>query len=170
MATGRLPIIGGVSAPPERPLVGRGAEWSALLANWAEARDGRLVVIEGEAGIGKTRLAESFMEYARQCGARTALARCYEGELNLAYGPFVEGLRGVLGASGEPPSWLARLAPHALAEVARLLPELLAMRPDLPAAAALDGPGAPSRFFDSLRQMLLGALGPANSSGRRACC
>src|SRR4029078_9243634 len=77
---------------PDRPLVGRGSEWAALQACYAVAREGRLVVIEGEAGIGKTRLAESFLAHIRQRGARTALARCFEGELNLAYGRFVDGL------------------------------------------------------------------------------
>jgi len=158
---GRQPSLALASPTPDRPLVGRGAEWSTLLANYAAARDGRLVVIEGEAGIGKTRLAESFTAHARQRGARTAQARCYEGEQNLAYGPFVEGLRVVLGYSDQPAAWLARLAPHTITEVSRLLPELATARPDLPAAAPLDSPGAQGRFFDSLRQVLLAALSPA---------
>jgi predicted ATPase/DNA-binding SARP family transcriptional activator len=162
-AAARLPAPATPGAAPGRPLVGRGGEWSALLSSYAAARDGRLVVIEGEAGIGKTRLAESFLEHARERGARTALARCYEGELNLAYGPFVEGLRGILGHSPEPPPWLARVAPQTLSEVGRLLPELLTLRPDLPPTAPLDSPGAQGRFFDSLRQVLLVALGAADA-------
>ncbi len=150
---------------PERPLVGRGSEWAALLASYGAARDGRLVVLEGEAGIGKTRLAESFMAYARQRGARTALARCFEGELNLAYGPFVEALRGVSGYTAERHAGPLALAPHTLTELGRLLPELLNARPDLRPPAPLDSPGAQGHFFESLRQVLLGALSPKNGAG-----
>ena len=158
-AVGRAQAQAPASTTAQPPLVGRGAEWSALLASYAgAATDGRLVVIEGEAGIGKTRLAESFIERARKRGAPTAVTRCYEGELNLAYGPFVEALRATLAYQGQPPAWLANLAPHILSEASRLLPELLTVRPELPPAPPLDSPGAQGRFFDSLRQVLLGAL------------
>ena len=161
-APGQLPSLTSVSAAPDRPLVGRSTEWATLLASHGAARDGRLVVIEGEAGIGKTRLAESFMAYARRRGARTALARCFDGELNLAYGPFVEGLRGVLDNGAEPP---AALPPATLTELGRLLPELLTARPNLPPAAPLDSPGAQGHFFASLRQVLVGALSPKSGAG-----
>ncbi len=156
------PLALPAATPAKAPLVGRALEWSALLAHYAAAPAGRLVAIEGEAGIGKTRLAESFADHARSGGARTAIARSYDGEHNLAYGPFVEALRGVLGTAGgaPPPGWLARLPPHAVSEVGRLLPELSALRPELSPAPPLDSPGAQGRFFDSLRQMLLAALSP----------
>jgi predicted ATPase/DNA-binding SARP family transcriptional activator len=147
-----------IISAPVRPLVGRGVEWSALLASYAAAASGQLVVIEGEAGIGKTRLAEAFLDSARQLGARTAVARCYDGELNLAYGPFVEALRAALGYGGVPPAWLASLPAYTVSEVGRLLPALLALRPDLTPALPLEGPGAQGRFFESLRQALLSAL------------
>jgi predicted ATPase len=155
-------------APPalavsELPLVGRASEWSTLQAQYEAAPAGRLVVLEGEAGIGKTRLAESFIQSTSRRGARSAVAHCYEGELNLAYGPFVEALRVNLTSGGQPASWVAQLPAHALVEVSRLLPELGALRPDLPQAAPLESPGAQGRFYDSLRQALLAALGPAGS-------
>ncbi len=119
-------------AAGHRPLVGRQGEWSALLARYAAAgASGGLVVIEGEAGIGKTRLAEALLAYGQANGARAAVARCYDGELNLAYGPFVEGLRAAL--DGGAPGWLRDLPPHWVSEAARLLPELQSLRPDAPA-------------------------------------
>ncbi|MCC7360206.1 MAG: AAA family ATPase [Anaerolineales bacterium] len=153
--------------PAGLPLVGRAAEWQALLASYqAAAPDGRLVVLEGEAGIGKTRLAETVLARAREQGSQTMVARCYAGEAGLAFGPFVAGLRGTLGAAGEGglPAWAERLAPHWISDAARLLPELQALHPAEP-PSALDSPGAQSRFFESLRQALLAALSPTRAGG-----
>ncbi len=153
-------------APASTPyrLVGRAAEWQALLAAYATVRpDGRLVVLEGEAGIGKTRLAETFWQQVRAQDGQVLIARCYEGETNLAYGPFVEGLRAVLDAR-QGAGWAAPLAPHSLVEAGRLLPELAASLSIEP-APALDGPGAQSRFFEGLRQVLLAALQPEALAG-----
>lgn len=47
------------------PLVGRDAEWRELIRAYEAGGGGRLVVIEGEAGVGKTRLAEALIEHAR---------------------------------------------------------------------------------------------------------
>jgi len=147
------------------PLVGRAAEWQALLAAYAGAgTDGRLVVLEGEAGIGKTRLAETLLQRVRSQDGQVMLTRCYAGEASLAFGPFVEGLRTALGPAGEMPAWTAHLAPHWVSDAARLLPELQALRPADP-PPALDGPGAQSRFFESVRQVLLAALAPARPGG-----
>src|SRR5713226_2272887 len=72
------------------PLVGRSKELSTLIDAYASIQsDGCVVILEGEAGIGKTRLAEEFMAHARARGATVIAARCYEGETNLAYGPVV---------------------------------------------------------------------------------
>ncbi|MBI3243238.1 MAG: AAA family ATPase [Chloroflexi bacterium] len=140
------------------PLIGRSAEVAALQNQYAsQSADGALIVIEGEAGIGKTRLAEAFIERAQAQGATTLPARCYEGERNLAYGPFLEALQSAL----RQPAIAARLEslePHWLSEAARLLPDLANLRSDLPPTPPLDSPGAQSRFFESITQILL-ALG-----------
>src|SRR5215211_5904998 len=81
-------------APPELPLVGREDELTALLAAHAAAQpDGGLAVIEGEAGIGKTRLASELANQARSRGAVVLSARCHDDEAGLPYGPVVELLR-----------------------------------------------------------------------------
>ncbi len=140
------------------PLVGRSAEVAALRHQYDSlGADGALIVIEGEAGIGKTRLAEAFLERAQAQGGTALTARCYEGERNLAYGPFLEALQSAL----RQPATAARietLESHWLSEAARLLPELAGLRNDLPPTPPLDSPGAQSRFFESLTQILL-ALG-----------
>ncbi len=137
------------------PLVGRSQEWATLRRAYEEpVANGHILVLEGEAGIGKTRLAEEFLAYARANGAATIAARCYEGETNLAYGPFIEALRVAIGQ----PHGAARLegiSAHWLGEAARLLPELAALYPGLPPAPPLEGPGAQSRFFEGLRHVLM---------------
>jgi len=147
---------------PQSPLVGRAAEWRALLeAYTAAGSGGRLVVIAGEAGIGKTRLAEELLEHARSAGATTIIARCYEGETNLAYGPFIEGLRSTLRKANRD-EWLDTIPARWLSETTRLLPELEGLRPDLPPAMPLDTAGAQSRLFEAISQVLIAACrGPA---------
>jgi predicted ATPase/DNA-binding SARP family transcriptional activator len=146
-------------APLSRPpLVGRAAEWSTLLVAYEAAHhDGRLVVLEGEAGIGKTRLAEEFAAHAMAAGATTIGGRCYDGESGLAYQPLVEGLRAALTGQADS-AWLEGVPTPWLAEASRLLPELLDLRPGLEPAPPLDSPGAQSRFLAGLSQVLLAAL------------
>ncbi len=139
------------------PLVGRSAEWEALATAYDSIRaNGRVVVLEGEAGIGKTRLAEELVTHAQQQGATVISARCYDGEAGLAYAPFVAALRSALldpicgpRLSGIPDQWFV--------EAGRLLPELAGRRPGLAPAPPLDGPGAQSQFFEGIRQALLAA-------------
>jgi predicted ATPase/DNA-binding SARP family transcriptional activator len=138
----------------DNPLVGRKPEWEALLEAYASIWErGRVVVIEGEAGIGKTRLAEEFVAHVRESGASAVVARCYPGEKNLAYGLFIEGLSAALDReSGSRPK--EDLPAASLQEVARLLPDL---SPDLP-PAPLDTPVARSRFFGEVVRVLLAVL------------
>ena len=137
------------------PLVGRSAEWSALMDVYNSiSNDGHLVILEGEAGIGKTRLAEEFLAHARARGANTLTAQCYEGETHLAFGPVVTGLRDAI-ARQDTGRWLEDIPAPWLSEASRLLPELFALRPGLPSPLPLDSPGAQSRFFEGLRLLLL---------------
>ncbi|MBA2534426.1 MAG: AAA family ATPase, partial [Rubrobacter sp.] len=115
---------------------------------------GHVVVVEGEAGIGKTRLVEEFVAHVREGGATTVVARCYAGEKNLAYGPLVEGLSAALVREGR--DRLKVLPDISRQEAARLLPEL--STPDSPLAPPLDTPGARSRFFGEVVRVLLAIL------------
>ncbi len=139
-----------VTRPSELPLVGRAGELEALVAAHAEAvTDGRLAVIEGEAGIGKTRLAHELMA---SVGGLVLAARCHEDEAGLPYGPVVELLgeacRGAAGALAETVSG------QRLADASLLLPELATLRPDLPAAMAMTGPAAQARLLDGIAAVL----------------
>ncbi len=150
---------GGLNGPAPVPLVGRRQQWAALLEAWAGVRRhgrGRLVVLAGEAGIGKTRLAEDFAAHVRRAGGRALACRCYEGE-RVAYGPLADGLRAAMaGPDGE--GWAKELEGHWLAEAARLLPELSPLVPSTTIPEAPDGPGAQGRFLEGLCRALLAAV------------
>src|SRR6266566_2066296 len=145
--------------PAPVPLVGRQRQWAGLLEAWAGVRrsgKGRLVVLTGEAGIGKTRLAEDFAAHVRQARGKALLCRCYEGE-RVAYGPLADGLRAAMaGPDGE--GWAKELEAHWLAEAARLLPELSSLVPSSTILESPDGPGAQGRFLEGLCRALLAAV------------
>jgi predicted ATPase/DNA-binding SARP family transcriptional activator len=155
--------------PPSRtalPLVGRAEEWRALVGAYDQLagggvsakKIGRFIVIEGEPGIGKTRLAEDFLADLRKRGASTILARCYPGETTLSYGVFTEVLRAAVSQPAHT-GWLKQLPRRCLAEAARLAPELADFDPALPAVGALESPGAQAQFFEAIAQFLLAAFG-----------
>jgi transcriptional regulator with AAA-type ATPase domain len=85
----------GKHAEQHAKLVGRHHEWQALLAAWRSAHRGhaQMVLIAGEAGIGKTRLAEELLVWASQQGYLTARSRAYAMEGRLAYTLIIELLR-----------------------------------------------------------------------------
>ncbi len=141
-----------VAARPARagdlPFAGRQAELVALQA----ARPGpRLVLVEGEPGIGKTRLVE---EHLGASGHLPLVGRGRELEQSLPYHPFIEALRGLLALPGWP-EWHAALRIHLPAlwwgEISRLLPELGGTGGDLPAAPR---PAEESRLWEGVRQFL----------------
>jgi DNA-binding CsgD family transcriptional regulator len=78
-------------------LVGRAAELSALVAILAEgiATGGRVALVGGDAGIGKSRLLEALLARARTSGARTLIGHCAEAEARRPFGPFIDSLRGL---------------------------------------------------------------------------
>jgi len=140
--------------PGEYPLVGRGIEWSLLQQAYSAVdADGRLAVLEGEAGIGKTRLAEEFISHLREQGAHVLAARCYQGESGLALATFLEALRSGL-EQVRSSQWHVPLHDQWLNEAARLLPDLAHLRPGLQSAAPSQDGGAQMRFFEGVHQVL----------------
>ncbi len=162
LAPAAAPDEAAETAPAAYPLVGREPEWNTLLQAYERARDGGvLAVLSGEAGIGKTRLAEELLARLQSRGVPVVAARCYAEEVDLAYGPWVELLRGAVEqlAAGDR---LQEIAPLWLSEAARLAPELALRCPDLPPAGPLEDPGAHSRFFAGVAHTV-GALARENS-------
>ena len=148
------PARAGAGAPPELPLVGRAREVAALVAAHAGARpDGGLAVIEGEAGIGKTRLASELMRHAQARGAIVLAATCHDDEAGLPYGPVVELLRGAAG-NAQARGWPCSVPAQRLADASLLLPELAELRADLPGPLPLDGPGAQVRLLEGVTTVI----------------
>jgi DNA-binding CsgD family transcriptional regulator len=83
-------------------LVGRDAELRLLGKRISEAADGRgcSVLLAGEPGIGKTRLADAAAGRARRCGFRVVWGRCRETEGAPPFWPWVQILRGLVTGSG----------------------------------------------------------------------
>jgi predicted ATPase/DNA-binding SARP family transcriptional activator len=136
------------------PFVGRESELARLRQMYEQVGpDGRFLVVEGEAGVGKTRLVEEFVATLR--ATCIISARCYEGESGLAYAPFIAGLRTIVSQ----PHFSARiqqLPDPWLAEAARLLPELA---PGSLPPTTSSNPGAQTRLFEATAQLLAAAAG-----------
>ncbi len=160
------------SAPKSYPLVGRQEEWDILQNAYAQASSsGQVIILEGEAGIGKTRLGQDFLSSASREGAAIFVTRCYEGETTLAYTPFVAGLRLRLAIAEQADiPWRDQIADHWLSEAARLLPELTLLYPDLPSPPSLDNPGAQTHFFEGLRQFILALCHSEQSTSTSILC
>jgi DNA-binding SARP family transcriptional activator len=155
---------GGPGPPPgpagslgRPPLVGRAAQRARLTELWRAAQAGagaRLVLVTGEPGAGKSRLAEEFRSWCAAAGATTAEARSYPAEGALAYGPVVSWLR-----SDALAGHLGRLDPARRGELARLLPELCPAEASPPPAAPPD-PERRRLLFEALAGAVLAPAGP----------
>jgi DNA-binding CsgD family transcriptional regulator/tetratricopeptide (TPR) repeat protein len=120
--------------------VGRGSELTAFVAALDSAVHGEpaVVLVGGEAGVGKTRLVEEAAEQARANGARVLTGSCIElGGEGLPLSPVVDALR-TLTRVMDPDELDAFLGP-ARADLARLLPELDPEAASTPAAAGDSG-------------------------------
>ena len=131
--------------------VGRERELAELVAGLddAAAGHGRLFLLAGEPGIGKSRLAEELTSRASERGALVLVGRCWEAGGAPAYWPWVQSLRAYVRRA-EPAALRRQLGPGA-AELAQLLPELRDVVGDPPPA---ESDGARFRLFDSLAAFL----------------
>ena len=137
--------------------VGRAHELEALKALFDETMSGRgrLVMVVGEPGIGKTRLVEELGVYTAVRGAQVCWGHCYEGELGVPYLPFVEALRTYVRdrADDELRAELSTGAP----EVATIVSDLRIRFPDLPTSPALEGDAERLRLFEGVSVFLANA-------------
>lgn len=117
-------------APPslshqgEIPFVDREAELRYLEHHWDRARSGRgrVVLLSGEAGVGKSRLAKELLDRARRKGSLVLQGHCGSDRPYGPYAPLVEGLRQAVPQLA--PGDLKGLEPVWLAETLQLVPAL----------------------------------------------
>jgi DNA-binding CsgD family transcriptional regulator len=139
------------------PFVGREAELGVLTADLdaALAGHGGVVLLGGEAGIGKTRLAE---ELAAQASAHDVLVlwgRCWEGEGAPAFWPWIQIVRAYV--DGSDSAVLRQEMGAGAADIAQLVPALCERLPELPAPPPVEPEAARFRLFDSLAGFLRAA-------------
>ncbi len=134
--------------------VGREQETTKLRGGLEEvlAGHGRLFLVVGEPGIGKTRMAELLSGYAAQRGFVVLSGRSFEGAGAPAFWPWVQILRGYAESADRArlETELGAGAPY----VAQIVPELREVLPDLPAAREGEADGARFRLFDAVSTFL----------------
>ena len=150
---GRIAASGPANDAPA--LAGRDDEIGTLREAWRRAVEGRsgLITIVGEAGIGKTALAEFLAAEAAEDGGTVLRTRCYETERSLFLQPIVEAIAPVVASASA--DTLGNLFGEHAAAAAGLLPEV----------AAILGPPPPGRgsmemerrrAFEAVRAFLRG--------------
>jgi DNA-binding SARP family transcriptional activator len=137
--------------------VGREAELQELLAGLEDALAGRgrLFLLAGQPGIGKSRLAEELIRHARARGARVLVGRCWEAGGAPAYWPWMQALRAYV-RKVEPEALRAELGAGAV-ELVQIVPELREILTALPEPSGLESEGARFRLFDATTEFLRNA-------------
>jgi hypothetical protein len=124
---------------------------------WSAAREGQasFVLITGEAGIGKTRLADEFLRATAESGTSTARAACYQADRPMAYAAVADWLRTPLLRPV-----LDRLPAPTLSQLARVLPGILVDHPEIAPPPPFTESWQRGHFFEALVRALLAAPPP----------
>ncbi len=140
-----------------RVFVGREAELEELrgAADETLAGRGRLVLIAGEPGIGKTRTAEELATYAQVRGANVHWGRCHEDDGAPAYWPWMQVIRSYVREAD--PVALAWEMGSGAADIARVVPEVAERVGEVSGPAEADNEAARFRLFDSISSFLTSA-------------
>ena len=140
---------------PQNSLVGRECEMATLRAGLDDATSGRgrLFLISGEPGIGKTRLADELAVLAEAKGMALLVGHCSERDEAVAYLPFVEILENFIDRASTPDALRTALGEQG-PELARLLPRLKNILPGLPPPLDLPPAQARRQLFNCYRDFI----------------
>src|SRR5215472_10236517 len=138
--------------------IGRGREMERLAAalHAARAGDSRIVVVTGDAGLGKTRLAADLRHAAEQDGTAVMWGGCSEAELALPYLPFLEAIGNHLAQADLPGLRRQLAAKHR--ELAWLFPQLELEEPPSDPSDPVQGK---LRLFEAVLALLRTCAAPA---------
>ena len=142
---------------PHGVFVGRARELAELLAALETAESGRgsLVLLSGEPGIGKSRLADELASHARERGALVLWGRCWEAGGAPAFWPWVQSLKTYM--RDVPARALEAQVGAGAADIAQMLPDIREILPDVGEPAPADPEGARFRLFDATATFLRNA-------------
>ena len=137
--------------------VGRQREMGELTSALEDAMagHGRLVMLAGEPGIGKTRTAQELATKAESEGAQVLWGWCYEGEGAPPYWPWVQPIRTYI-QQVDAPQLGTEMGPGAVV-IAEIVPELQEKLPDLGQPTPAEPEQARFRLFDSVSNFLKNA-------------
>ncbi len=151
-----LPLPIRMRGAPEAAFVGREEERERLAHAWKMGRAGQgsLVLLSGEPGIGKTRLASEAARIAHQDGGVVLYGSCDDG-VGVPYQPWIEALRHYVEYA--PDEALRSYAERCGPDLAHLVPELRQRVPDLPAPASASAETERYLLFEAVVQLLRAA-------------
>jgi len=135
------------------PFIDRDSEIERLVTamNNVFKGQGQSIWISGEAGIGKSRLIQEFLQFASQKEMCILQCRCYDIEGSLPFQPLIEAIRGSLGIIEA--NVIERVPERALREVLKLVPDLEEQFPGIEASSPLTSPDQErNRLFEGLLQ------------------
>jgi len=157
------PAVPTPAAPEATPLVGRARELAQLRAGLAQLAEGRggTVLVEGEPGIGKTRLLRELLREAQARGLPLLATKCYEIERAMPYQPVIDLVSRALELADAAD--IARLGAVSLAELKALAPEIGERFAQLPALSDDFPEARQARLSRAVGQLLDAALGPGPS-------
>jgi len=128
-------------------LVGRERELVQMTATWRQAasEQGSVLLISGESGIGKTRLARELMTQALVSGGKVLSGTCY-AEGGMPYEPFPQIIRDAFDA----PQDVLKIPRYVLADLIQIAPELRPKFPDVYPNPTLEPQSEQQRIFESV--------------------
>ena len=134
---------------------GRNAESAMLMRalDQAERGSGKIVLIGGSAGVGKTRLAAEIADDATRRGMLTFVGGCYDREESVPLIPFVEILEAAFAQTRNLAAFRETLGSDA-SEIARLLPQLRRAFPDITAPVELPPEQSQQKLFSAVTELV----------------
>lgn len=135
----------------DTPFIARGLQYRVLYEAFERTRSGNPthVLIRGDSGIGKTTLAHRVVTAASLEGASCTRVQCYELDREIPYSALAALIAGLLGHPGA-----TGVAPDALAELSRILPEVRHRFPSIPQPQDSQGETARVRLAEAFQQLV----------------